>query len=141
MLTSDLSLQQISSSSSSNAKSRDMKAGVESASGPLTPSLSHGGDSVLRRPRLISPSSPLRRSTSRSSSFKGGDTNDEATRHTLSSLSKYAEAENEGYDDVFAAEEDVRFGCEFFWLVHADPFILAYSYYVFQRSTQTPLIR
>lgn len=114
MLTSDLSVQQTSNSSSSNLKSWDMKAGVESASRPLTPSVSHDSDSVLRRPQLISPASLLRRSTSRSSSFKGGDSNDEVTRRTLSTLSKYAEAENEGYDDVFAAEEDVRFGCEFF---------------------------
>ncbi|GHJ83897.1 hypothetical protein NliqN6_0299 [Naganishia liquefaciens] len=100
----------ISSSSSRLAKPSETIDGRAPASVPPTPSFSHGSEAALPRPRLISPSSPLRRSISRSSSFKGTEGDEEAAKRTLLKLSKYAEKENEGYDDVFVADEDVRSG-------------------------------
>jgi hypothetical protein len=82
-----------------------------SPSHPLTPSKLNNNESLSRRPRLISPQSPLSRSTSRSNSFRGNDANEEVAKRTLSRLSKYAEVEDEGYDDVFIAEDEKRFGC------------------------------
>lgn len=82
-----------------------------SPSQPLTPSKSHKIDADPRRPRLASPQSALSRSTSRSSSFRGNYGTDEAAKRAISRLSKYAEVEDEGYDDVFVAEEEKRFGC------------------------------
>ncbi|KAJ9117782.1 hypothetical protein QFC20_000061 [Naganishia adeliensis] len=85
-------------------------ARAPSPSQPPTPSKLPKNDSVPRRPRLISPQSPLSRSISRSNSFRGAEVNDEQAKQTLSRLSKYAEVEDEGYDDVFIAEDEKRFG-------------------------------
>ncbi|KAJ9103878.1 hypothetical protein QFC21_002340 [Naganishia friedmannii] len=80
--------------------------------GPTPLALSHGhsAGAVAQRPRFGPTQSPGSRSTSRSNSFRGVAPDDESSKRALLTLDKYAERDDEGYDDVFAADPEERFG-------------------------------
>lgn len=100
--------------------------------GSSTPFHGHFVGGIAQRPRLGSTQSPSSRSTSRSNSFRGVAPDEESNKRTLLTLDKYAEREDEGYDDVFAADAEERFGCalvmtfrrQFFKLIS---FLLSYQ--------------
>ncbi|KAJ9120190.1 hypothetical protein QFC22_003090 [Naganishia vaughanmartiniae] len=76
----------------------------------LASSYAHPAGAFVQHPQLRPTQSPSSRPTSRSNSFRGVAPDDESSKRAFLTLNKYAERDDEGYDDVFAVDSEERLG-------------------------------